>query len=348
VTALPVNTGDGLRRRIAGVRAQLAAEIEGGGGDELEKLVHQLGLLEGLARSRRRRRSIYWATGAVAAALLAALLLRFSLLERVDTALVAETRAFIVRTGPATANVLPRSVLLSEITAPGQDFARCTDPARHSDVGCEPAVTLRLNTISLHAQTTAVIRKAGACVEIEVLDGGAGAAVSALRPAEKGRRPAEAGPWTMASLALHPGESFSFCPLESATLQLRGITSVMVGDRLGGTPAEQEDAPSLAKGSLSILTTSGSTTFRETDIPHLGELVNGVAIAWLGEPMGLSVVGQAKTLTVETGAHRRNLMPSRLDWVRGTPTLKAALAVLAAVFGTVVAVRERWLGEVGS
>jgi hypothetical protein len=339
---------DPLRLRIAEAKKLLAAQLEKNeGGAEVEKLVRHLGLLEGLARARRRRRSALWAVGAVAAALITATVLRFWLLDQVDMALVAETRAFVFLNGEATRNILPMSVLLREVTAAGQSIARCTDPERIRPFACKPAATLRLNTVFVHAKTTAAVRQIGSCFEVVVFEGGASADVSALLPADKGQAPAEAPRWMIETLDLHPGESFSFCPVEGATLHCSGITSAMVGDRIGGGRSEQEDTPALSKASLSILTTSESATFLGTDIPHLGDLSNGVAVAWLGDPMELSLVGKAKRLTVETGSHRRNLMPSRLDWVRGKPAFKAALTLLAAIFGAVVAVRERWLGELG-
>lgn len=335
---------DPLGQRIASVRKLLEAQLEKDqGAAELKDLADQLELLEGLARARRKRRSILWATGAVAAAVVAVVLLRFSFLDQVDMALVAQTRAFVFHTGDSTENILPASVGLREITAAGQEIARCTDPERPRSFACKPAMALRLNRVLIHARTTAAIRQVGTCFELAVFEGGASADISALQSGA----PAEAPGWALETPELHPGESFSFCPLEGVTLHCSDITSVMVGDRMDGGLAEQEDTPALSKASLSVLTTSESATFLGTDILHFGGLSNGVAVAWLSVPMELSLVGKAKRLTAETGSHRRDLMPSRLDWVRGKPGLKAALAILAAIFSSVVAVRERWLGELG-
>jgi hypothetical protein len=188
-----------------------------------------------------------------------------------------------------------------------------------------------------------VVRQIGPCFEIAVVEGGARADVLALLPKE-GQASDE---WKIETLNLHPRESFSVCPTEGVTLHCSDIKSIMIGDSIGGTRSEQENTPALLRAGLSILTTGESVTFLRTDIPHFADLSNGVAVAWLGDPMKLSLVAKAKRLTVETGSHRRNFMPSRLDWVRGQPALKAALALLAAIFGAVVAVRERWLGEFG-
>lgn len=336
---------DPLGQRIASARQLLAAKLEGEKDTaELEDLVKQLALLEGLARARRRRRSVVWAAGAVAVVLIAAILLRFSFLDQVDMALAAETKAFVFQSGDSTENILPTSVELREVTADGQEIARCTDPETPRSFPCKPAKALRLNRVLIHAKTTAAIRRIGSCFEIAVFEGGASADVAALQP---GGAPAEAPGWTIETPELHPGESFSFCPVEGVTLHCSDITSMMVGDRLGGGLAEQEDTPALSKASLSILTTSESAAFLGTDILHFSDLSNGVAVARLSDPMEISLVGKAKKLTAETGSHRRDLMPSRLDWVRGKPGLKAALALLAAIFSSVVAVRERWLVEFG-
>lgn len=336
---------DPLRQRIAGVRKLLEAQLEADkGAAELKDLADQLELLEGLARTRRKRRSFRWAMGAVGAGLIAAALLGFSFLDQVEMALVAQTRAFVFHSGDSTENILPASAGLREITAEGQEIARCTDPERLRSFTCKPATALRLNGVFIHARTTAAIRQVGSCFEIAVFEGGASADVSALQP---GGAPAEAPGWKTETPELHPGESFSFCPVEGVTFHCKDITSMTVGDRMGGGLAEQEDTPALSKASLSILTTSDSATFLRTDILHFGDLSNGVAVARLNDPMEISLVGKAKKLTAETGSHPRDLMPSWLDWVRGKPWLKAALALLAGLFSSVVAVRERWLGELG-
>lgn len=336
---MSANGPDLLRRRIVEVRRLLTAQLEKGeGADEVEKIVRHLGFLEGLARVRRRRRSALWAVGAVAAALIAATFLRFSSLDQVETALVAETRAFVFLNGGQTANLLSTGVLLREVTAEGQDIALCTDPRKFRPYECKPAAALRLNTVEVYKGATVAVRQIGSCFEVAVFEGGASADVSALPPAGQGR-------WGLEDLEVGPGESFSFCPAEGATLHCRGIASMMVGDRMGSGRADQEDAPALAKASLSIPSVSKSERFLGTEILRFGDLENGVAVARLSVPMELSLVGRAKRLTVETGSHQRDLMPSKLDWLLEAPKLKAALAFLAAILGAVVAVRERWLGE---
>jgi hypothetical protein len=342
-----VKKPDPVRRRIADVRKLLAAQLESDQGtEELEKLTHQLELLEGLARVRRRRRSILWAAGAVAAALIAAALLRFSRLDQVDIALDAETRAFVFFHGEATNNILPTSVLLREVKVDGQQIDLCTDPERLRPFACKPAAALRLNRVDIHTKSTAAVRQVESCFEVEVLEGGASAMFSVLPWADPTRVPAGTPIWRLSETAdLHPGESVRFCPLEGATLHCSGITSIMIGDRIGGAPSEQEDAPALSEAGLSLPSTGESETFLGTDILHFGDLSNGVAVVRFSNPLKLSLVGRAKRLTVQTGSHRRNLMPSWLDWVRGKPELKATLALLVTIFGAVVAVRERWLGE---
>lgn len=335
---------DPLVSRIADTRKSLTAELEKPEQvDEIEKFVRKLELLEGLARARRRRRSILWVTQALALAVITTVLLRFSSLEQVDMSLVAETSAFTFVSGESTRNILPTDVLLTEVTAAGQNIALCTDSKPARPFSCQLALALRLNSLSIHTNSVTAVRQSGSCFEIAMFKGGGSAEVSGLLPIDK-KRP-KVPNWISESIELHPGQSFSFCPVQETTLHCGGIASLMVGNRLGGTLSEQEDVPALSKASLSLLTTSGVRSFDGADIPHFGGLSNGVAVARLGAPIELSLVGKASRLIVATGAHRSDLMPSKLDWVRGNPGLKTALGLLVALFGALIAVRERWLGE---
>lgn len=332
---------DLLRQRIGEARKLLAVQLERNEeAAEVEKTAKYLGVLEGLAHGRRRRRSILWVVGAVAVTLTAAILLRFLALERVDVALVAQTRAFVFRNGGESVNVLPVSALLREVTAEGQALALCTDPRKLRPFPCKPEAAVRLNLLEIYRDATVAVRQTGSCFKVAVLEGGAKAEISALAPGGQGR-------WRLETLQMGPGEAFGFCPAEGATLHGRGIVWMMVGDRTGIGLAEQEDAPALSKASLSLPSVVKSEQFLGTEILRFGGLENGVAVARLGRSIDLSLVGKAKRLSVQTGLHGRSLMPSRLDWMLEAPRLKAALGLLAAFLGTVLAVRERWLGELG-
>jgi len=332
---------DLLRQRITETRKLLDVQLQQNKeAAVVEKTVNYLGVLEDLARGHRRRRSAFWAVGAVVVVLIAVTLLRFSALDRVDMALVAETRAFVFRNGQESVNVLPVGALLREVTAEGQALALCTDPRKLRPFPCKPEAAVRLNRLEVYRDATVAVRQTGSCFEVAVLEGGAKADVTALAPGGQGR-------WRFETLKMGPGESFGFCPTEGATLHGRGIAWMMVGDRTGIGLAEQEDAPALSQASLSLPSVAKSERFLGTEILRFGGLENGVAVARLGSSIDLSLVAKARRLSVQTGLHGRSLMPSQLDRILEAPKLKAALAFLTALLGTLVAVRERWLGEVG-
>jgi hypothetical protein len=318
--------------------------MEAGQDKELEEAVRRLGFLKGLARERRRYRSRAWVVAAVIATLLAAVVLRFTRLGRVDVALAAQTRAFLLVNGPSATNILSGGVPVRQLSWKQANWCTEADPAR--PVTCEAVQALRLNTLYLNPGAQVKVRRAGRCFELHVFDGGARGSTTSLSPAAKGR-PTPPGEWYPGQVELGPGDAMSFCPTGEVSLSSEGIVAATIGDRKEGAPAEQRDLAALSKATLTIRDTGQSLELQPTDVLQVGGLSSGVLVARLTDSIELTLVGRAQRVDRMTGSRRDDLMPDRLAWVQGSARLKAVLALLAGIFGAVVAMRDRWLGEIG-
>jgi len=336
---------DILHRKIAALSNLLEEKLRHDAkGDAFERLVHQLDLLESLARRRGRRRSLAWAVGAAAIALAGVIALRFMPLAGADVSLTGDTRAFTLTNGTDSQNILPTGLQLNALALPSAKLARCTDSRQLQPSACDGAASLQLNALWLNSQAVAVVRKAGTCFELEVLAGGASLLLSTRsQPARDA--PVDIRSWAPDNLTMGPTDVVKLCPAQEAALECVGLASLMLGDRREVSSAEAEDKPTLSKARLSILDTSQSIDFRRTDVPRFEHLAGGVMIARIRDSIELSLAGRASRIAVETGPHSQDLMPNCLDWVRNSPPLKASLAVLSAVLGALLALRERWLGE---
>lgn len=339
---------DVLRARIADARERLAellvrrAPIA-----ELEALAHELDVLQGLARQGWRRRSLAWAAGGAAIAIMIAVVLHSLLLRKADVALVAKTRAFTIVNGAATSNVLPMSVaahdVLTSVGSVRHDWCLGTRIPRPP--ACEPASALRVNALYLNTKATAQARITGSCFEIQMFHGGGEVHLTLVR--ESAGPPAARPHVDFPTYELGAGDWVRFCPDTEAVIQLDGLASMTVGERWYGALAERQDDPALSQATLSIIDTAQSVELRRTDVPWLGGLSEGVVVARLHDPIEITLVGNATRIGVGTGPHQRSMMPSWLDRLRSGPEFRVALAVLTAILGAAVAFRERLLGEIG-
>jgi hypothetical protein len=317
---------------------------------DLQVLVDQLRLLEGIARRDDRRRSLAWAAGVAATVIGLAGILELIPVTDATVSLVATTGAFTLRGGDATATVVAgvgaRSI---EVSARNARFAWCESLGGQAG-WCQVGTRIYLAGLSLFPATRLRVQEDGGCVKFQVLEGGGDVKVS--------YQPNVAGALAIKEPAAlktpHPKSGFhslgamdwlKVCGERRFTLNVTDAATVMIGDRPPGGLAEQVDVPALTDGSVSIVGAAQPVTLRPTDVLRLGGLSRSVVAARLGQGLAVTVVADAKTIEVKTGSRTRGLMPTQLDSLRNSQNARAIIAVIAAIIGGVFAARQRWLAE---
>jgi hypothetical protein len=334
---------DVLTQRIAAVRSAIVSSLSDPKPlDDVHALSRDLDLLESLARRRSRRQSIKWAVFGVALLIAMASLLAARALSTAEIRIVAETRAFVLSGADRTENLLVDTVTLASITTDSSGGAECRHVAAASSPTCAAVADLRLNTISLHPDSTVAVRADGACIEADVVAGGANINFTWASLSASSERQ-----WSAGHLTFPPGGSMRICPDTTPTLRYDGSTAVVLSRRTGAAANDQELIPSIATGVVAIKTTEQSSALFRTDMLRAGDIRQSLLVATLADPIAMAFDGRVGTLEIvdSHGASERSLMPTWLDWLANSPTVTVIAAVFGAIVSFVMALRERFLSE---
>jgi hypothetical protein len=333
---------------IAATRRRLADEVGHDKVADLEGLARRLRILEELERHRWRRRSILWLALTVAIAVAVALILQFAFhLKRADVVVVATTRALELVTGPTEVGVLPSEAPSSEIVVWGRlPHHWCSGSRTPVPITCEVVGALRLTALFLNPHSSARLRAVGPCFETRIVGReGSGYAFVTFDSAAVSDPRAPSG--ELFKVELTPTDSITLCPTEDTVVRVVGLSSLTIGYTSDDRDAAPDDFPALLDGTLTIATTGKSLTLKKTDVPWVGGVKGGSLLARLHDPIEVAFVGTASHLSLVTGSQGpHGLMPSWLDWIRGSPASKAAIAVLASIVGAAIALRGRLLDEI--
>jgi hypothetical protein len=311
---------------------------------EVESAASEIELLEGIRRRRWQRRSIAWMLMALAIIFLLAPLLHFALhLRSVDVVLVVNTAAMMIGNGATTQNVLPAGITAHEVVMSGSRGDKWSiEDGKARPPSWSVVQSLQIESLFLNTRSTAMVRTSGACIEVEIFKGGGLVNIVTVSSPAGQTHEVRA---SLQSIDLAPRDRVRFCGYANARLQASDLTSVIIGERIGGGRSETKDIPALTNGTLAVLNTNSSVSFQRTDVPTIAGLSEDSLTARLRDPMEATIVGKATSVRVASGVEERELMPSWLDWLRSNRGVQTALAIAAAVVGAVIAMRKHLLEE---
>lgn len=328
-------THTAVRRRLARAR-QLFAEQLSKDADvgRLRATADEVTLLQSILDQRRRQRSLTIAWRAIAIVLAAAGLASLLRLPTADISFAGTMASLLATNGPRSA-VLLQDAAVTEVLVSTKNGVSAwhTGTPPPAPPAWNQVDQLWLNVLALNKDAQIGLRGQGHCFELTLWKGGGRADIAFHSghgdPGEE-------------ELLLRAGDVVRFCGERDVYLNLDDPTDVTVGDRRGGV-SSMKLVPAIGRATLSIAQEAGSHELRSTEIPILGSLTESRLAGTMGEAIEITVVGRAHHISVETGAGSRNLMPSVLAWIRGTPRLRGSLAIVGGVLGAILTMRERWL-----
>lgn len=314
---------------------------------EIEPLLKEIESLEGLAQKRRRKRSLTWLIGVGVGVLSIALLLHLIRVGEAQISFAGSTRALIVHSGASTMNVLAESLPVQDVRFSMLPDETCFSSITPMPRQCEPNELIRLNTLVFNANSTVAIRISDDCVEVEPFDGGASASITRLQKDDPSVPTPVASRWRSAQAVLEPGKSLRFCPDASGIVQMSGLVALVTADRAFGGASTREEMPALLNGTLAIEGTESSAALRQTDLLHVRGLTHATLMAHLGRNIELNLVGRANEINLSNGleSEERSMMPTVLERMFYSTGLRWAIAIIGAIAGPLLAIRERLLAE---
>jgi len=276
----------------------------------------------------RRRQSLRWLVSLGIASLAVAAVCSLIHLRDPSFVLTGSTRALIYGVGPSDEEIAattPLSRLSYGGSSGAYDFCSASQPSR----GCVVADTLTLQSFTAFAGGEVRLRRRQPCDEVTFLAGGGllQVRVHAAQPSPASAAPAD----EFRPIRVKEFETVQYCAAESQPLVLREPRFVVIGDATAEPPAERVFLPAALSGSIVLADTGGTRPFRSTDVVELGGLTHGVASIHRGEALDLSLSAKARHIKLLRSTASEDANPTWLDFVLGSPSLKAAASLIIGI-----------------
>lgn len=318
---------------------RLVAEMaHGQDANKIKRLIEQLAWVDSILARTRRRKAVVWTVRGLTLAVIVALVLSRLSLREATVNLGAGTRAAIVDVGPASENVVPVSFMLKRVQIDAS-VQSCVSTEKNDTNRCLSVDLLRLNSLNLHREAAVSFEAQDGCVVVSVMGGGADVLLTMQE-----RQSSE--DVKTASHGLKPGESAKLCPSTEGELYVSRPSRVLLGSRIKLGPADELITPAIQQGTMSIADTGQSQSVGPADVVAL-DLRDGAMTVRIVQRLDVTVVGTVSSGSVSngTGTHERPVVPTWLDWLVSSPTIRLVLSILGAVVAFAISTRDRIVAE---
>ncbi|MCP3962324.1 MAG: hypothetical protein GY719_31155 [bacterium] len=324
------------KARLEGKLAETLADPD----STLESIKGIRDLIEQIDRHRQRlwnRCSLRWLVGCTAIVLIVAAILSQIHWTSSRFVLDTSTRALIYGLGDQDDELVEGAGLQSIAYQGDHPLNHCVPEIERRD--CTKVDRLDLLTLTAYAGSTVQLRRVAGCGEVSFLEGGGRLEV---RIDPKSEADANLQRNTYRFIRLKPMSSVRYCQKANANLILGKPRFLIIGEVSTPAVAERFLLPAASVGKLVLADVGQTRSFGATDIVRIEEMGNnGVAAVHMGEALRVTVSGKAGRLQMERSGIEENAIPTALDWVVGSPAIKAFLSLFAGVWAGLVLMRAK-------
>lgn len=331
-----------LRKRIAATRRELDDAIwdESTSSKQLAAASKSLEELVAIANLDRKADSLHAVVGLSLVLLYVAGVLGVLRVDEIPFHIKASASSMSIDVGGRSSQILRESVaaksLVGDCLSGPIEILQSKEPA--SERSTNAVVELRIARLAVNQGAQIGIQTTDGCSRISVLSG-----IAELVASVRKTR-GESLPNTLLC-RLEERHSVRVCASEPLIFEIYDPELMALGeamltpDRFGRrwSPAVEHgelylgsEAQPISLRPVHVLTITGTAGYRLV----AGEKV-GIQLDGMGTAQSLSLGGPA--------GEQRNLMPSVLKVFSRSPRLSGALTIVAAIIGTLLAVRDRWL-----
>lgn len=346
-----------LRRKKARLTRSVVAALTGDStGEDIKGRIDELEAVDAMLSAMRRGAAFVWAVRGVMVLLVLMLVLSRVSMPSAAVNISTTARAITIDMGATSENVLAGLPTLTRAQTVSRDGEQCFAADASSD-GCVPVETLRLNAVTVYGHAVLAIQEQNGCATLAIEKGGGDVLMTFRRHASSPAGSAEGDvngavngvKWETAHAGLRSGDTFTLCPQRNAEFRVPQPSRVLIGHRIALGPADIVVTPALLEGTLSIGETGRSAPLGRSDVVSLGAIQGGAVMIDAAAALSLVVVGRVSSGSVSsgTGTPGARLVPTWLEYLWHSPTVRSLVGLISAVIAFVVSSRDRILAEFG-